>query len=301
MAYRQPLILTNMSSLPAPGTAGGKRTIYHPGNVRIHDITLFVTQGQSGALGVAKPATRAQIIAAISRIELKIGTITLRDFTAGQLFKRQDILGHKAGPEGTLTIFFSNPLAATVVGEELTAWDLRGVPELQIVVTLNIPASGTHFDINAVSSVDSIANINAAGAFVGRFIHEIRWTDTIGEGRQSYFLIPRTRHFSRLWLFADANLPARVIIRRNGVDVYDVSQTLLKPELAAILDKHEKNPPVNAAGEVVDVWPIILNPNEVIDDRMEITPADVLELITERPGSGQVEFLLEQQTPGIAA
>ncbi|OAM89864.1 hypothetical protein OH491_17470 [Termitidicoccus mucosus] len=302
MSFRQQLILTNMSSLPSPGTVGGKRTIFHPGNVRLHDFTLYFTQGQTGALSTPKPATKGQIAAALERVELKVGTTTIRDFTAAQLIARQNILGYASTPDGALIVRMSNPLAATVIGEEMTSWDLRGIPELQIVLTLNVPATGTHFDVSAISSVDSVANTNSGGSrYIGRFIRESRWTDIIGEGRKSYFLIPRTRPFSRLWLFAEDDLPTRVILRVNGIDVYDVSQTAEKPELAMQLINYGKNPPVDNNGNVVGVWPIILNPNEVVDDRLDITPADTLELITERPGSGQIEFLIEQQTPGVAA
>lgn len=297
MAFRQPLILTNVSSLPAAGYRG-TRTIYHAGNIRLHSTTLFFQQGQAGALTASAPATRGQIIAALERVELKVGTTTIREFSAEQLFTRQDILGYQQVP-GALTVYFSNPLAASVLGDEITSWDLRGIPELQIVLTLNVPAAGTFFDVSGISSVDNVANVDDKGVYRGRFIREARWSDTIGAGRQSYFLIPRVRPFNRLWMFSEAQ-PTRVILRYNGVDVYDTTQTADHPQLASELAKFKKNPVLDGNGKVVTVWPLLLNPNELLSDFLAITPADQLELITEKETSSSVNFVLEQISSGVA-
>jgi hypothetical protein len=304
MSFRSPLILTNMTALPTPGTTG-TRTIYHPGNVRLHDFTLFVQQGQTGALATPAPASRAQIIAAIQKVEIVIGTQTLREFTAADLLTRQDILGYLQNGEadgtgmGALTIYMSNPLAASVLGEEVTSWDLRGIPEVQFRITVARPAEGTFFDIRAVSSVDNVANVDDKGQYFGRFVREVRQTDTIGAGRQSYFLLPRTRPFARLWMFSDV-LPTRVILRHKGIDVYDVTQTAAQPELAQDFAKHGKVPLLKADGTVNTVWPVILNLTEQITERLEVTPNDQLELIMEKSASSQITFITEQQSPGLA-
>jgi hypothetical protein len=299
MPFRSPYILTNMTARPTAGTTG-TRTIYHPGNVRLHDFTLYVQQGQSGALTTPAPATRAQIITAIQKIEIVIGTQVLREFTAEDLFTRQDILGYTQNAGGgALTVYFSNPLAASVLGEETTSWDLRGIPEVQFRVTVARPAATTFFDIRAVSSVDNVANVDDKGVYFGRFVREVRLTDTIGSGRQSYFLLPRTRPFARLWMFSDVQ-PTRVILRHRGLDVYDVTQTAEQPELAMQFAVHGKAPLLKADGTVDKVWPLILNLTEQITERLEITPLDQLELITEKSASSQVTFLVEQQSPGLA-
>jgi hypothetical protein len=304
MPFRSPYILTNMSALPTAGTTG-TRTIYHPGNVRLHDFTLFVQQGQTGALATPAPATRAQIIAAIQKVEIVIGTQILREFTASDLLTRQDILGYlqngaaDGSGMGALTVYMSNPLAATVLGEEASSWDLRGIPEVQFRITVARPAEGTFFDIRAVSSVDNVANVDDKGVYFGRFVREVRQTDTIGAGRQSYFLLPRTRPFARLWMFSEV-LPTRVILRWRGIDVYDVTQTAVQPELAMEFAKHGKVPLLKSDGTVSTVWPLILNLTEQITERLEVTPNDQLELIMEKSASSQITFITEQQSPGLA-
>ena len=304
--FRQPFKLTNVTALPPPGSSGQRRTFFMPGNIRVHNFTCYVTQGQPGTEATPAPASRAQIIAAIQRIRLVVGTVTIRDITADQLLKMQDILGYKqlGNPDGTnmgaFTIYFSEPKAATVLGEEASAWDLRGIAELQIWIDLNMPPAGTAFDVRMEASIDSIANV-INGQFAGRIIRASRFTDQLGGGRTSYFLLPRTRPFSRLWLFPLSGvLPTRVILRRNQVDVYDMTQTAALPELASNLKKYDKTPFLNPDGTVKDVWPIILNPDGQITNIMEISPADQLELITEMPTSGQIEFLIEQQSIGVA-
>jgi hypothetical protein len=302
--FRSPLILTNMTALPPPGTTG-TRTIYHPGNVRLHDLTLFVQQGQGGALTTPAPASKQQIIDAIQKVEIVIGTQILRTFTARDLLIRQEILGYMqiggadGAGQGALTVYFSNPLAATVLGEETTSWDLRGIPEVQVRVTIAMPSAGTFFDIRAVSSVDNVANVDDKGIYFGRFVREVVQNDTIGGGRQSYFLLPRTRPFARLWMFGD-NLPTRVILRFNGIDIYDVTQTAVQPELAMAFAKHGKVPLLKADGTVSTVWPLILNLTEQITEYLDVRATDQLELITEKSASGDITFLIEQQSSGLA-
>ena len=299
--FRQSLKIDNRTALPPPGSAGQLRTYFHPRGVRIHDITMYVTHGQTGSLGTPAPATKQQIIDTISRIRLMVGTTTIRDINVAQLLSTYEILGRAQDVPGALTLYMSNPQAASVLGEETTAWDLisNPVPEVQIELTLNIPPAGTAFDIIMESSVDSLRSL-LNGQYIGRFIRAETATDQIGAGRSSYFLLQRNRPWSRLWLFA-ATLPERVILRLNGEDIYDITQTALKPELAAHLGKFGKKPLLNADGTVKTVWPILLNPDEQLTNLLNVTPRDRLELITEgMAASAQYTFVTETQSAGIA-
>jgi hypothetical protein len=294
MPFRQTLDLTNMSSLPPAGTSG-TRTIYHPANMRIHSIRLFVQQGQTGALTTPAAATRDQIIAAIAEVRLKLGTITLRTFSAAQLYAMLDTVKENY-VTGVLPIYFSDPRAASVLGEEATSWDLHGInTDLQIELVLNMPAAGTYFNVRALSLVDDLSN-TIEGKWAGRFVRYERWSDALTAGRSSYFGLRRTRPWSRLWLFPRNATPIkRLILRRNGVDVLNLANTAAEPELASDLASYDA---VIPAGNVV--FPVLLNVNKQITDQMEITPNDTLELITEMDTGDTVDFIQEVNTNALA-
>lgn len=296
--FRRPLIINNTTPLPAAGSQDGTITFVHPGNIRAHNTTFYVRQGQAGNLAKAAAATRDQIIAAIKKVEYIFGSVVFRTFSAAELLTMQDILGHKQ-IDGALTVHYTNPLARAPFGEEVTSWDLRGVPEFQIRVTLNMPAAGTAFELEAISSIDQVANLDAqSGAFFGRFEGLRSYQTTLESGEKSYFGLPRTHAFARLWIFGkDGILPTRVRLKRDDILIYDYKQTAESPQLKAELNKYGKAPLLKADGTVDKVWPLLFNPNEFVSDLMEITPARTLELITDMPEKAQVAFIIEQISP----
>jgi len=151
--FRQPLKITNVTALPPAGSTGLTRTFFHPGGIRLHNAKFYVTQGQTGSPGTPAPASRAQIIAAISRIEIMVGTVTLRDFSVEQLLIMQDTyLAIGIVAVGLTGFFQAFNTVRSFVGHE-TGADIRR----QIEPTQTADITKIQTDISAIkNSVEEI-------------------------------------------------------------------------------------------------------------------------------------------------
>ena len=288
MAYRQTVDLTNITALPPEGTTG-TTTIQVPAGARLHDIMVEVQQGQAGSLTTSAPATRAQIIAAIKRVKLKIGTVLMREFTAEELYTMLDMEGEE-NVDGILPIYFSNPKCATVYGEEMTSWDLHNTAiPLEIELEIARPAAGTYFNVKAKASVDNLVNM-MNGQSTQTFVKYERWTHTIHAGEDSYFGLKKGR-WNRLWIFGLGDA-TRVRLKHNGVTIYDRHNVADRNEVKGELAKWGSTMPEG-------VFPLILNANRQLTDTIAVAATDTLELITDVPAEANVIFIQEMQSQTI--
>lgn len=107
--------------------AGGKATVDLGVRDRYHQIYLKVGQ-QAGN-------SRADIIAAIGSIKLKINGKDQWDITAAQMFALNDQY-NLPDHTGFIPLYFSNPRGRTFADEIFTAWDMTGQTTFQAEVEI---------------------------------------------------------------------------------------------------------------------------------------------------------------------
>lgn len=228
MRFKTPV--TDITALPPAGTQG-TITVKVPGDIRLHELLINVQQGQSGSLTTPAPATKAQIETAIKDVRINNGTKLLRPATAAQINTINAWNGYTL-KDGILALLFSEPWRATVMAEELTAWDLFGTRGLTIDIDVLVPASGTFFNITVQRKWDKVPNVDSAGRFIGRYVTWKRISENFTQGVNTRDTWPKELPYSRAHIFAatGGTKVARSIVRLEQNPLLDVTNTAEKPE-----------------------------------------------------------------------
>jgi hypothetical protein len=228
MRFKTPV--TDITALPPAGTQG-TITLKVPGDIRLHELAINVQQGQSGTLTVPAPATKAQIETAIKDVRINNGTKLLRVASAAQINTINAFNGYTL-KDGILAVLFSEAWRATVMAEEVTAWDLFGTRGLTIDIDVLVPASGTFFNITVQRKWDKVPNVDSAGRFIGRYLIWKRISENFTQGVNTRDTWPKELPYCRAHIFAASGGTkiARSIVRLENNPILDVTNTAEKPE-----------------------------------------------------------------------
>ncbi len=204
--------------------AGSVATLNVAVDRRYHRTVLEFWRG--GAL-----ATWAQIVSDITLIELKINGRVLRSFKPSFLRAMQGLRGHVT-PDGYIDLFFSEPWARTIEGEDGMAWavkDQASTFQIDVHIASGVPTPA----LNAVSHVDSGRDVN--GKLI-QWLRAKRYTSqvvpVVATGIFTLNSLPVSGLYKGLYLFEDtAGDIASVRIKVDSVEVYNMTRAQAEASL----------------------------------------------------------------------
>jgi hypothetical protein len=290
MRFKTPV--TDITALPPAGTQG-TITLKVPGDIRLHELAINVQQGQSGSLTTPAPATKAQIETAIKDVRINNGTKLLRVASAAQINTINAFNGYTL-KDGILALLFSEPWRATVMAEEITAWDLFGTRGLTIDIDVLVPASGTFFNVTVQRKWDKVPNVDSGGRFIGRYVTWKRISENFTQGVNTRDTWPKELPYCRAHIFAASGGTkiSRSIVRLENNPLLDVTNTAEKPEYDESLTPMKF---VKQTGH----YAIISDDDQQIQSYIPVGPASEhqVELTTTAVDTPQI--IIEQHTDSI--
>lgn len=194
--------------------AGAVATVNLPPNFRYHGLTLNLL-----ANNVA-----ADVTTIASNIKLKVGGVTIRDFSPAQAVNKAKM--YKITPAlGELPIFFSEPWMADPRIAEMFSWDMWRQGRFTMEITFLSPAGGPGVAA-IVAEVDTIRNErkNAQTGKMDPFLRIIKEkTETFifgGAGVLSNTNLDRSLPIRRLLCTSSANDVTTVELLADSVNVF---------------------------------------------------------------------------------
>jgi hypothetical protein len=292
MSMRFKTAVTDITALPPAGTQG-TITIKVPGDIRLHELLINVQQGQSGSLTTPAAATRAQIETAIKDVRINNGTKLLRVASGAQINTINAFNGYTL-KDGILALLFSESWRATVMAEEVTAWDLFGTRGLTIDIDVLVPASGTFFNITVQRKWDKVPNVDTAGRFIGRYVIWKRISENLTQGVNTRDTWPKELPYNRIHIFAatGASKISRSIVRLENNPLLDVTNTAEKPEY------DESLTPMKFAKQTGH-YAIMSDDDQQIQSFVPVGPASEHQVELTTTAVDTPTIIVEQQTDSI--
>lgn len=266
------------------GAAGSDSTIPVPTNRRLIMARIYAT---------ATNSTPATVYGAdvVDGVQFYVGTRLVRDVTAAELLFISKLNGRNVTPSATvgIPVYFAEPKRASVMDEQVTAWDLFGAPN--VTVKARTKSGLTGVDVRVVLDYDDKYTVNNAGQ---RVLNVIKYEPvSLGSlGTSADILqpqIPVDLPIQRIHIFPASGVTiqaAKVTINDSEV-VFDMKQA----ENIEFLADYGL---VNAAGNG-EPFSICFDANGQLFDGLD--PVRSIKLSLTQSGSGVVKLLLERRAP----
>jgi len=187
---------------------------------RHHMLDFKVTANTSVAGNAA--ITDAGLI--IDNVEQYVGTTLVRNSTATEILKIAALNGITV-PANHLPIFYSEPQRATVMDEQVTAWEMRGVNDFTIKPTfIAAIQAGTLAVASAVDTYDFEATLIGGKIARNILFHEPQTWTAGGAGLVSITNLRPGLPLNRIYFTTSANAISRVEVIADGVKVHDMTK-----------------------------------------------------------------------------
>ncbi len=262
--------------------SGADATVKIPTNRRLHQVRLFA-QGTNSV-----PAT-VYGVDVIDTVFQYVGTRLIRIITGAELLFLSAFNGiTRTQSTDGLAIYYSDPKRASVMDEQVTAWDLFGVSEMTLKVRLKSGLTGV--TLAAEMDYDDGFSTNAAGARVLNIVKQ-EPTFVSAASIQDLTQIVADYPIQRIYLAPDAG----VSINSVKVVVND-TQTVLETTAArnkAKLAEYGLVAPTPGNGAI---FPIAFDANGQLFDGLPAVKS--LRITVTSSASGQLKALVEKRVPG---
>ena len=261
--------------------SGAQATVKVPTNRRLHLIRLYA-QGTD-----ANPAT---VYAAdvIDTVYAYVNGKLMRTVTGAELAFLAGFNGLTLNQPGDgLPIYFSDPKRASVMDEQVTAWDLFGVQDMVLKVALK--GSLTGVTLSAVMVYDDGYTTNLQNQ---RVLNILKYTPFYFNASTSYDItaLDIDKPIQRIFLIpASNNTISKVTVIVNDTDyVFEMTQAQNK----AMLEDYGL---VSETGDG-KIFPVCFDLNGQLFNGLQIPRA--LRLKVDNDDGGQIKALLVNRAPG---
>jgi hypothetical protein len=265
------------------GAAGSDSTIPVPVNRRLHLLRLYASGIVSGS-----PAYGADIV---SDVQIYVGTTMVRNVTLQECLDIAKGNGRTITPSATVgvPIFFTEPWRASVMDEQVSAWDVFGQPA--VTIKARTKSGVTSPDITAVLDYDDGFTTDSSGKRVLNIIkQEPVNLGSLGTSADILSpVIPVDLPIQRIWVYPESGVTvSRVKVTINdSLEVFNMSQNQNINFLADYGCVAE-------AGNG-KVFPVFFDMNQQMFDGLP--PVRTLKLSLTQSAAGVVKLLLERRAP----
>lgn len=266
------------------GASGSDSTIPVPVNRRLLAIRLFAEATAAGP---------TQVFGAnvIDGIQIYVGTRLVRDLTAQEALDIAALNGLAITPSATvgLPIFFVEPWRASVMDEQVSAWDVFGAPA--VTIKCRTKASLTSPMLTAVLDYDDGFTTNDQGARVLNIIkQEPIYLGSLGT--QADILSPT--------IPVDLPIQRILIYPAAGVTVSAVKVTINDNQVVQELTQAQNINFLADYGLVATsgngkVFPVVFDANQQMFDGLPASRS--IKLSITQSGAGTVKLVMERRAP----
>ncbi len=264
------------------GASGSDSTIPVPVNRRLLALRLYA-QGTN-----AVPAT-VYGAAVLADIQVYVGTKLVRNLLAQEALDIANANGLNIVPSATvgLPIFFIEPWRASVMDEQVTAWDVFGAPA--VTVKARTKAGLTAVTLSAVLDYDDGFTTNAGGQRVLNIIkHEpinLGMLGTISD--QISPVIPVDMPIQRMYLYPDPGVTIQAV--KVTVNGNQVVQDMTQAQNIEFLADYKM---VAGSGNGV-MYPVVFDANQQIFDGLPVSSS--IKLHIQQSAAGTIKIVLERR------
>jgi hypothetical protein len=260
------LPLTDVKNVPA-ANASGTVTVDIPTDGRVLNIKTNVARG--GAL-----ATLAQMRAAIRTMRLKVGAEVLRQLSFAEFEFILNANGYTV-EAGLLSYFFAEPWRATVLDEEILAFDAWRYKADGVKFEMDITNDATALAFSPRYEFDERAKVDPATkqAFM-RLINYTVQMEPVSGGTKLIKLNTLDGSLQRIHILTPAAVTlSRVRLLIGRTPIYDITQTVTDPGLHHQLK--DMGMVIPAAHDLQDglgshnSWPVIPDNNQQLRNAFE--------------------------------
>jgi len=263
--------------------SGATATVKVPTNRRLHLLRLFAQ---------ATDAVPATVYGAdvIDEVQIFVGTSLVRIITAAELLFRAGFEGYTITPQyDGVPIYFSEPKRASVMDEQVTAFDLWNVPDMTLKV--KIKSGLTAVTLKAVMVYDEGYTTDAKG---NRVLNVIRQLPNFYNAGTSYDIttLDITFPIQRIFLFPASGVTITGV--KVVVDDSKIVHELTQRENIAFLEDYGL---IAEAGNG-KCYPVCFDANgQLFDGLGADRPIRSLRVTVAQSGAGQIKALLESRAP----
>jgi hypothetical protein len=266
------------------GASGSDSTIPVPVNRRLLAIRLFAEATAAGPTQVFGASV-------IDGIQIYVGTRLVRDLTAQEALDIAALNGLAITPSATvgLPIFFVEPWRASVMDEQVSAWDVFGAPA--VTIKCRTKASLTSPMLTAVLDYDDGFTTNDQGARVLNIIkHEPIYLGSLGT--QADILSPT--------IPVDLPIQRILVYPASGVTVSAVKVTINDNQVVQELTQAQNINFLADYGLVATsgngkVFPVVFDANQQMFDGLPASRS--IKLSITQSGAGTVKLVMERRAP----
>lgn len=264
------------------GAAGTDSTIPVPNTRRLLLARIYATGT------VAGPAT-AYGADILDGIQFYVGTSLVRDVTAAELLYLSKLSGREVTPSATVAVpvYFAEPHRASVMDEQVTAWDVFGQPN--VTWKARTKSGVTSPSIKVVLDYDDGFTTNNKGE---RVLNIIRYEPVYMGNLGTNFdilqsSIPVDLPIQRIHIFPDA-----------GVTIQSVKVTINDSDIRHDLTQAENIEFLADYGLVAEAgngkaYPVVFDANGQLFDGLP--PVRSIKLSCVQSGAGTIKLLLERR------
>lgn len=258
--------------------SGAAATVSVPVNRRLHLLRLFATATD----GVPSTVYGADVI---SDIQVYVAGRLIRTVTAQELLDRAAFEQYNISPDvDGVPMYFSEPKRASVMDEQVTAWDLWGRSNMTLKV--NIKSGLTNPSLSAIMVHDDGFTTNAQG---NRVLNIVRMTPFFFNAGTSYDItaLDIDKPIQRMFIYPEAGnaIQSVKVVVNNVQTVHEMTAS----ENAAFLEDYDL---VANTGNG-DPFPVVFDANGQLFDGLPVVQA--LRVTVKSSGAGQLKVLLENR------
>ena len=186
-----------------------------PTDRRYHAMHLFYTEA----------GTPTAVVGKIDNVRLRVNGISMVDMYPLDLLADVKLDASRWGTfaqpaTGEIPIYFSRPQTATVVGEEITAWEMRG--QRTFTLEVDFAAGATNPGLEVLCTYDFGPMNLAAGQPILSIVKRRRISFNVPAGRYDITTIPTNYPIQR-WLMRGPGGIDDVEVYADSVRVYEAS------------------------------------------------------------------------------
>lgn len=261
--------------------SGAQATVKVPVNRRIHMIRFYA----SGTDSVPATVYAADVIDTIyAYVDGKL----MRTVTGAELAFFSAYNGYTLSQPGNgLTMYFTDPKRASVMDEQVTAWDLWGIGDVTLKVAIKSGLTGV--SLSAIMDYDDGYTTNAQGQ---RVLNILKWTPFYFNASTSYDItaLDIDKPIQRVFLFPESGKAiSKVTVVVNDTDyVWEMTAN----ENQAF---HKDYGMVVTTGNG-NCYPVAFDLNGQLFDGLPIVRS--LRLKVDSSAAGQIKAVLVNRAPG---
>lgn len=231
-------------------TQGGTATLNLPLNRRYHGLKLFPTamiEGDPvGAAGVFDTPTDDPLVI-IRSVKLLVNGTAQIDLPVADMIRLAQIDAGGVAVDDHVPIFFSNPAIATVLGEELTSWDMFGQRTfaLQVEFRENI----RNPLLETLASFDYFRN-RVGNQNVLNIVRRLAYTFSAPAGSHDIVALPKRDPILRIHIAPSVGTISRAEVVADNLKVFEAKKAqndaylkdygIISPYAYSVIFNHEQ-------------------------------------------------------------